>query len=89
MVRVKTSSGFECELDEKNLNDMELVEAIVEAHEGKLLVIPKIIKKLLGEKAKKALYDFCREKETGRVPLDKVSTELTEIIKGVNKGKNF
>ena len=43
------------------------------------LVITKVLDKILGEKMKKKLYDHVRE-EGGRVPVQAVSQELSEIF---------
>lgn len=86
MTKVKTSSGFECEIDEKNLDDMRLLDLVVEVSNGDTTKMPVIINKVLGDQKEK-LYKYL-EDEHGRVPVEKASDEITEIFKQINSGKN-
>ena len=63
----KTSTGFEFDIEDERLDDMELVDIMAEIDENPLLM-PKLCKMLLGEKQKKRLYDHLRS-EDGRVPI--------------------
>lgn len=78
MKHVKTSAGFEAELDEGCFDDMELFDAIVAMQNGDGTKLPTVVDKILGEE-KPALYDFLRD-EKGRVPTKAVSEAITEII---------
>ena len=60
------------------LEDMELIELLARI-DDEPLVITKVLDKILGEKMKKKLYDHVRE-EGGRVPVQAVSQELSEIF---------
>lgn len=82
----KTSTGFVYSIDENVLNNFELLDLFAEVDENPLL-LPKLIKILLGEEGKKALYDHVRL-EDGTVPADKIEKELVEIISGKPKVKN-
>lgn len=82
----KTSTGFAYSIDENVLNNFELLDLFAEVDENPLL-LPKLIKILLGEEGKKALYDHVRL-EDGTVPADKIEKELVEIISGKPKVKN-
>lgn len=86
MRKVRTASGFEMEADENRLDDMELLDAIVRLDEGDMLAMPVVIGKICGE-GKKRLYDHCRE-EDGRVPIEKLTTEVTEIFNALNAKKS-
>lgn len=82
----KTSTGFVYSIDENVLNNFELLDLFAEVDENPLL-LPKLIRILLGEEGKKALYDHVRL-EDGTVPADAISKELVEIISGKPEVKN-
>ena len=48
----KTSTGFEFDIEDERLDDMELVDIMAEIDENPLLM-PKLCKMLLGEEQKK------------------------------------
>lgn len=86
MTKVKTSSGFECEIDEKNLDDMRLIDLVAEVSNGNTAKLPEITSKVLGDQKEK-LYKHI-EDEHGRVPVEKAIDEITEIFQRINTGKN-
>lgn len=86
MTKVKTSSGFECEIDEKNLDDMRLLDLVAEVSNGNTTKLTEIMDKVLGDQKEK-LYKYI-EDEHGRVPVEKASNEITEIFQKINTGKN-
>lgn len=87
--KVKTRSGFECEVDENVLNDMEIIDLALEADEdeqNQLIIYGKLIRKILPDDTKKRLYDHIRD-ESGRVPPDALLSELTDMFNDINKKK--
>ena len=77
----KTESGFEIELDDEAMNDVELVEAIVEMDtDGTKLFY--VADRLLGKEGKKKLYD------QGRVPVAAFGAAIGELIRSFSAGKN-
>lgn len=82
---IKTSTGFECDIDDSCIDDMELFEAVADLQAGNSLAIPTVIRKICGDN-KAALYDHVRL-ENGRVPVQAVSEEISEIFEGL-KAKN-
>lgn len=86
MITGKTSSGFEYEIEDHILDNMELVDAIVEVDEN-LGAISKVVKMLLNKEQKKKLYDHLRT-ENGNVPLMAVANEVAEIFENNQQGKN-
>ena len=86
MTKVKTSSGFECEINEKNLDDMRLLDLVAEVSNGNTTKLSEIINKVLGDQKEK-LYKHI-EDEHGRVPVEKASGEITEIFQKITTGKN-
>lgn len=83
-----TSSGFEFEIDDAVIDDMELIDAIADSMDDNPLAFSKVCAKLLGSEQRKKLYDHVRE--NGRVPLEKISTEITDIFTAFgDNGKNL
>lgn len=88
MINGKTKSGFEFQIEDSRLDNMELVDALVEVEDGNTLSISKCVNLLLGPKLKKELYDHLRTQE-GNVPCTAVTKELIEILESSNKSKNL
>ncbi len=80
MIRGKLESGFEYEVAEEVRDNMELLDAIVEADENPLAV-SKVVKLLLGENQRRRLYDHLRT-DKGNVPIMAVSNAVAEIFRG-------
>jgi len=78
MVKGKTGSGFEFEIDEMIADDMEFMEFLADAMDD-AVKFPKVMEQLLGKEQKKRLYDHIRG-ESGRVSIEKSITEFTEIM---------
>ena len=86
MIKGKTSSGFEYEILEEQLNNYELLESIAELEEN-ALALPKVVNMLLGKEQKNKLTKHLRTKD-GMVPLDKMMNEITEIFQSKSEIKN-
>lgn len=87
MVTGTTSSGFSFSLDEKVLDDMELVDTLAQMQEGDPLAISAVVRMVLGDQ-RRALYDHLRTAD-GRVPASAVSEEIRQIFDAFGKaGKN-
>lgn len=78
MLKGKTKSGFEFEIDKTRLDDMEFVEALADVEEN-FLKFPKVCEMLLGKEQKKKLYDHLRT-EDGKVPVGLMNETITEIM---------
>lgn len=78
-MKVKTTTGFECEIDTAAMNDMEVLDLVVRIDEGDALAYSPFLTKLLGKENKARLYDHVRA-EDGRVPIEAVATEVGEIL---------
>ena len=78
MIKGKTKSGFTFEIDPEELNDMEFLEALAETSENPL-AFPKVCAMLLGKEQKQRLYEHLRN-ENGKVPIEAVEKEITEIM---------
>lgn len=86
MIKGKTAAGFAYEVDPEALNDMELLESMAEVDSNPLL-LPKVIRSVLGDAQKAAFYDHYRN-ENGKVPVEVVSAAFVEILSANNQGKN-
>ena len=82
----KTSTGFEFDIEDERLDDMELVDIMAELDENPLLM-PKLCKMLLGDEQKKRLYDHLRS-EDGRVPIEATTNAIQEIFNSPGDLKN-
>lgn len=80
MIKGTTSSGFEYEIEDEALDDMELLDALVDIDEGSTSSYRYAIKALLGEEQRKALYEHVRNKKTGRVSAKAVFKEFAEVL---------
>ena len=78
MKTVKLTNGFEVKVEPDELNDMYFVEALAEI-ETDVLALPKVMKMMLGDEQKKALYKSL-EDENGRVPIEAITDAITEIM---------
>lgn len=83
---MKTKSGFEFEIKEEKLNDMRVIELIASV-DSDIRAVPKLLTLMFGEDGKERLYQHVAE-EDGRVPIEKVTDEITEIFTTVESGKN-
>jgi len=86
MEHIKTSTGFEADIDKSCFNDMELLDAILDIQAGNMLALPVIVSKIMGD-AKKALYGHCRD-EKGKVGADRIMMEVNEIVDILNAKKS-
>lgn len=87
MIQGQTSGGFAFELEEKVLDNMELLDAIAESEKDPT-AMSRVCLLLLGKDVRARLYDHLRE-EDGRVPVEAVSVAVIEIFAACgDKGKN-
>lgn len=85
MLKGKTRTGFKFEIDERVLNNYELIELLADVEENPLLV-GRLLTMLLGDR-KKDLIDHVRE-EDGIVPLDRMMEEFEDIFSSGQDVKN-
>lgn len=81
-----TKTGFPYSVLEKNLKNYELVEVLGEL-ESNPLVLPKVLKLLLGKEQTDKLKDHVRDKD-GIVDTEKISAELQDIFEAQARLKN-
>ena len=73
------TNGFELTVDENALHDWDVVETICEIDNGNSTRLPALFNAILGEKQKKALVAYQREK-TGACTVEDMSGFLVEIF---------
>ncbi|MBQ6035776.1 MAG: hypothetical protein IJL43_00555 [Lachnospiraceae bacterium] len=78
-MKIKTSDGFVCEVNEEALGDWELVEKLIEVDKGNPAVLPDVMKDMFGEDGYQAAKEHVRT-EKGRVPTAKLSALFFEIL---------
>ena len=84
----KLKNGFEFDIDEKALDNMELIDAMAEAQEDDPGKFSKATLLLLGKEERKRLYDHLRA-DDGRVPIQSVADSFVEIFQALgDQGKN-
>ena len=83
-----TRTGFAFEVDENAFNDMEVVDVLSSDEMDATYKMSFLVKRMLGAKQKKALYDHLRD-ASGRVPVDAVEREMEDIFDAFGQqGKN-
>ena len=81
-----TSTGFAFNFDERNADDMRMIELIAISDNEtasefqKLAASSKILEMLLGKEQKAALYEHIGKSNDGRVPVGDLMKALTEIM---------
>ena len=77
-VHVKTKSGLEIDVDDAAGQDAELLAAALAVHAKDALGLPRLLRILLTEPARRALYDHVRR--SGRVPYGALVDETVDIM---------
>ena len=85
MKQIKTTSGFEIEIDESKLDDLEFLDLICELDDSNPRAYRKIVRKMLGD-GETRLYDHIRT-DDGRVPVSALTREILEILNGCGAKK--
>lgn len=75
----KLKSGFTFEVDDKALDNMELIDAMAEAEDDNPQRFSKAVLLLLGKDQRNKLYNHLRT-DDGRVPIESVSNAFVEIF---------
>jgi hypothetical protein len=90
----KTSTGFEYQFDEQALDDMRFVDILTAVIDDETPLLDKLhgtaelIRLLLGDEQKKALYRHIGEQHGGRVPRADLEKALEEIMSSSHDVKN-
>lgn len=85
----KTKTGFEAEVDDKVIDNWEIVELMSEADDGNPGALIKGMKAVLGEKGYEKLKDHVRaESEDGIVHTTQISSEFVSLLQSLSTSKN-
>lgn len=87
MITGKTKSGFKFAIAENVMDNMELVDILADDDTDMSLRVSKITSLILSKEQKKRLYDHHRT-EDGRVPVEAVYEDISEIFTSFAQGKN-
>lgn len=87
MISGVTKNGFTFEITDERADNMELIDALADIDDGKLLAVSKVLTLLLGPEQKKKMYDFVRT-EDGIVSAQTVSEMIVEILATKKETKN-
>lgn len=85
MIKGKTKSGFNFEIDEEVVNDYEFIEVLADVDENPLKS-PKLFKMLLGDEQTNKLKEHIKAKN-GKIPVKIMTEEIADILKNA-KVKN-
>lgn len=71
--------GKTYDIDPDATGDVELIEALAELDEGNQLVLPRIVRSLIGDDQYADFKNAARDAATGRVPMAKLREFFREI----------
>lgn len=87
MIKGKTVTGFEFEIDELKLDDWEILEKFNAIDKGESGLFVDVAQYLLGEEQLDELKKHVKE-NVGRVSISGMVEELTSIFEGATEIKN-
>lgn len=87
MLNGKTESGFMFEIDERNLDDWELLELLEKIDDGDLTFLTKAMVFLLGKEQYEALKKFVKDRD-GRIKISVMMNEFNAIMNANKETKN-
>lgn len=85
MIKGKTKSGFEFEINEEQLNDYRFLKEVARVEDNPLR-FPFLLEKMLSEDQEERLMKHL-EDDKGRVDPDKVMEEVKDIFQSTNELK--
>ena len=86
MTNIKTSCGFEAEIDEEAISDITFLEDLELLEEGNPVGIIKMVRHIMTEEDKNRLYSLLKN-EKGRVPTELVEQQVSEILEQLGSKK--
>lgn len=84
-MKVELDDNFALDIDDRKLDDYELVEALTDIDKGMVSRLTDAVNILLGD-AKPELFEHIREKK-GYVSTEEIKNALLQIIGGLKNGK--
>ena len=87
MLRGKTESGFEFELEDNVLDDWKLVKYLRNIDKGDSQYIVDVAERLLGEEQCAKLEEYI-EKKYGKATASLMTKEIASVLEATKEGKN-
>ena len=80
-IKGKTQSGFSFTVDVRRMRDIRFIELLAESEKGEnpTLVLPRLVKMVLGDQQKEKLYKHLEDKD-GFVDSTAVEAEMVEVF---------
>lgn len=89
MLKGRTVTGFEFEIDENLVDDMRFIDALAEMDSGSLIAVSKVASLMFDAEQKQRLYNHLAElSEDGRVHTEPFIKEIIEIFNYREDTKN-
>lgn len=93
MIKVKTSTGFEAEMNEKKVSDYRFLEYTVQSIKGeddyeKITGFMGMVDSLFSKEDKKRLIDHVAEANNGICDINLLNDEFKEIFETLKENKN-
>ena len=86
MTHIKISCGFEADIDEEALDDIEFLEALSKMESGNPTGLPQMVDLFFGKEEKKRFYGALKN-EKGRATPAEVEKAVGEIFKELRSKK--
>ena len=86
MTHVNLSCGFEADIDEEAVQDIEFLDALTDMQEGDPTGLSRMCNLLMSKADRKRLYDAVRNEE-GRATVEAVGAQLTELLQQLQSKK--
>lgn len=87
MLKGKSETGFEFELDEEVLDDWELLELLERIDDGDVTVLSKAVVSVLGKDQYERLKDFIKQRD-GKIKVSIMMQEFNSIMSAEKETKN-
>lgn len=84
MKQISLECGFECELPDDVMDNMELVDTLAEEDEDNPVTLSHICKLIFGNENRKKLYE-CLRTDDGRVPIAEIAKAIKETFEQYGK----
>lgn len=93
LIKGKTATGFEFEVDERILSDFRFIDAMAGASQDEdyskfFQSLSKLSPLIFGVDGDKKLMKHIQDLNDGYVPVEKVISEFKDVIECINSSKN-
>lgn len=88
MIKGKTKSGFEFEIDPNVFNDWEILEALYDIDNGNAQLAVKVARSVLGRDQLDKLTEHIKAQNDGKATIEAMGDALEEIFSACDASKN-